>query len=93
MCQLWVNLPKKHKMTKARYQPILNDQIPVMTLPFKPTSTKDNDDDDGAEKKDDNFDQLSKTEQLGTVRLIAGGTEVFGDTNKGAAKTFSPGKL
>lgn len=23
MCQLWVNLPKKHKMTKPHYQPIL----------------------------------------------------------------------
>mmetsp|Transcript_6034 Transcript_6034/g.14985 ORF Transcript_6034/g.14985 Transcript_6034/m.14985 type:complete len:329 (+) Transcript_6034:112-1098(+) len=90
MCQLWVNLPKKHKMTKARYQPILNDKIPIVTLPFNTTSTKN--DDDGAEKKDESVDQQSKTEQLGTVRLIAGGTEVFGDANKGAANTFSPGK-
>mmetsp|Transcript_6038 Transcript_6038/g.15002 ORF Transcript_6038/g.15002 Transcript_6038/m.15002 type:complete len:387 (+) Transcript_6038:112-1272(+) len=88
MCQLWVNLPKKHKMTKARYQPILNDKIPIVTLPFNTTSTKN--DDDGAEKKDESVDQQSKTEQLGTVRLIAGGTEVFGDANKGAANTFSP---
>jgi len=35
MCQLWVNLPKKYKMTKPRYQPILNDQIPTVTLPFE----------------------------------------------------------
>jgi redox-sensitive bicupin YhaK (pirin superfamily) len=34
MCQLWVNLPKKHKMTKARYQPILKDQIPYVELPL-----------------------------------------------------------
>ena len=34
MCQLWVNLPKKHKMTKPRYQPILKDQIPSVSLPI-----------------------------------------------------------
>ena len=61
-------------MTKARYQPIIKDQIPVVTLPFNRTGT-------------------DSDVELGTVRLIAGGTEVFGDTNKGAAKTFSPGKI
>ena len=34
MCQLWVNLPKKHKMTKPRYQPITKDQIPSVNLPL-----------------------------------------------------------
>ena len=34
MCQLWVNLPKKDKMTKPRYQPILNKDIPVVKLPL-----------------------------------------------------------
>ena len=34
MCQLWVNLPKKHKMTKPRYQAILNEQIPSVPLPL-----------------------------------------------------------
>ena len=34
MCQLWVNLPKKHKMTKPGYQPITKDQIPVVKLPL-----------------------------------------------------------
>eukprot|EP00565_Helicotheca_tamesis_P004343 CAMPEP_0185741418 /NCGR_PEP_ID=MMETSP1171-20130828/38949_1 /TAXON_ID=374046 /ORGANISM="Helicotheca tamensis, Strain CCMP826" /LENGTH=332 /DNA_ID=CAMNT_0028413387 /DNA_START=665 /DNA_END=1663 /DNA_ORIENTATION=+ len=29
MCQLWLNLPKKNKMTKPRYQPILDKNIPV----------------------------------------------------------------
>lgn len=33
MCQLWVNLPKKHKMTKPRYQPILKKDIPEVPLP------------------------------------------------------------
>lgn len=34
MCQLWVNLPKKHKMTKPRYQPILGKDIPEVNLPL-----------------------------------------------------------
>mmetsp|Transcript_63263 Transcript_63263/g.181958 ORF Transcript_63263/g.181958 Transcript_63263/m.181958 type:complete len:345 (-) Transcript_63263:64-1098(-) len=33
MCQLWVNLPKKHKMTKPRYQAITKDRIPTVELP------------------------------------------------------------
>ena len=32
MCQLWVNLPRKHKMVKPRYQAITNDTIPVVSL-------------------------------------------------------------
>lgn len=34
MCQLWVNLPKKHKMTKPRYQGITKDRIPSVDLPL-----------------------------------------------------------
>ncbi|GKZ00049.1 hypothetical protein MPSEU_000958300 [Mayamaea pseudoterrestris] len=34
MCQLWVNLPKKDKMTKPGYQLIKNDKIPVVKLPI-----------------------------------------------------------
>jgi len=34
MCQLWVNLPKKHKMTKPRYQAITKDTIPTVELPL-----------------------------------------------------------
>ncbi|SER81611.1 hypothetical protein SAMN05421690_10877 [Nitrosomonas sp. Nm51] len=33
MVQLWVNLPSKDKMSPPRYQSILNEQIPVATLP------------------------------------------------------------
>jgi redox-sensitive bicupin YhaK (pirin superfamily) len=33
MCQLWVNLPKKHKMDAARYQPITATSIPTVPLP------------------------------------------------------------
>lgn len=32
MCQLWVNLPKKHKMATPRYQSILNEDIPRVPL-------------------------------------------------------------
>lgn len=32
MCQLWVNLPKKNKMTKPQYQPITDKEIPVVDL-------------------------------------------------------------
>ena len=34
MCQLWVDLPKKHKLTKPGYQGILNEKIPVVNLPL-----------------------------------------------------------
>lgn len=32
MVQLWVNLPRAYKMAPPRYQPLLNDQIPVAYL-------------------------------------------------------------
>lgn len=32
MVQLWVNLPKKYKMTQPRYQGITSEQIPVVEL-------------------------------------------------------------
>ena len=32
MAQLWLNLPAKHKMERPRYQPILFDGIPTVTL-------------------------------------------------------------
>lgn len=32
MCQIWVNLPSEHKMTKPRYQPILVSDIAVSPL-------------------------------------------------------------
>jgi hypothetical protein len=34
MAQLWVNLPKKYKMTKPGYQGILSENIPVVNLPL-----------------------------------------------------------
>ena len=32
MAQLWLNLPKKHKMHAPRYQPILSEAVPVVQL-------------------------------------------------------------
>merc|ERR1711892_526772 len=32
MYHLWVNLPKKHKMTKAKYQAITKDRIPSASV-------------------------------------------------------------
>src|SRR5262249_29523330 len=32
MMQLWVNLPKKHKMTAPAYQPITAEQIPTVDV-------------------------------------------------------------
>ncbi|HYX37690.1 MAG TPA: pirin family protein [Oligoflexus sp.] len=33
--QIWVNLPKQHKMTKPKYQGIASDRIPVIKLPHE----------------------------------------------------------
>lgn len=33
MLQLWINLPKKHKMTPAKYQSIVHTQKPKVSLP------------------------------------------------------------
>ena len=32
MCQLWVNLPQKHKMTKPGYQPIVDKDVPSVDI-------------------------------------------------------------
>ena len=38
MCQIWVNLPAKHKMDPPRYQPITAAQIP--SVPLIPAGTE-----------------------------------------------------
>lgn len=40
MIQLWVDLPKKDKMTAAKYQPILSKDIPHVNLPENAGSVK-----------------------------------------------------
>ena len=76
MCQLWVNLPKKHKMTKPRYQPILKEQIPTVELPLNKNTTSNGTTSTTTEEKKDELSPSSPP--LAKVRLIAGGEEVFG---------------
>lgn len=40
MMQLWVNLPKKHKMAPPGYQPLAAKDIPVVTLPTRAGSLR-----------------------------------------------------
>lgn len=94
MCQLWVNLPKKYKMTKPRYQAILKEQIPTVTLPIQSVDSNDNNDNDGDNIKDDG-ETKEEFPMTATVRLIAGGMDGDYDESHqrgggGAAKTFSP---
>lgn len=56
MCQLWVNLPKKDKMTKPAYQPILDKKIPAVEI----FDVKDGTDGECA------------AESVGNARIIAG---------------------
>lgn len=57
MCQLWVNLPREHKMTAPKYQPILSSEIPTVQL----TAADDRDNDDG-----------NDSASAGSARIIAG---------------------
>jgi redox-sensitive bicupin YhaK (pirin superfamily) len=86
MCQLWVNLPKEHKMHAPRYQPILDREIPVVPLrtstsppPASPTPPSD-----AADERSSCPDDVA-----GSVRVIAGSFE----GTVGPAQTFSPIEL
>lgn len=84
MCQLWVNLPKKSKMSPPKYQPILKDDIPkVELMSVNPAS--------GGEDKDNNSCVVGSTVEKapledGHVNVIAGTYQQV----KGAATTFTP---
>lgn len=80
MCQLWVNLPKKHKMTKPRYQPILSKDIPTVT--FDEATTEDI-----SAASEEKKDATNAT--TASVRVIAGSLNGV----EGPAKTFSPVEL
>ena len=58
MCQLWVNLPKKDKMTKPGYQGIVDSDIPLVDL--------------FATVEDNGEASCSTTDVVGNVRVIAG---------------------
>merc|ERR1711907_264196 len=66
MAQLWVNLPKKHKLVKPRYQEIVNSRIPVIDLDSEGG-------DDGDEKKVNDGGATGAT-----ARLIAGKIPMIG---------------
>jgi quercetin 2,3-dioxygenase len=94
MCQLWVNLPKKHKLAPPRYQPILSKDIPSSPLYIYNSSNSNSyrcihDRDDGSDidstcSNIDSPDSPSGNDN-GFVRVIAGR---FKDVI-GPAKTFS----
>ena len=80
MMQLWVNLPKKNKMNKPRYQPILAKNIPSVVLSETCSTSTDNDESGSTTG--------TATEQA-HARVIAG--ELLGTT--GPAKTYTPVNL
>lgn len=80
MCQLWLNLPRAHKMHAPRYQPILGRDIPEVPLKSLGPDLA------SAEAVECAADAA---ETVGTVRIIAG--ELAGTV--GPAKTFSPVEL
>jgi quercetin 2,3-dioxygenase len=76
MCQLWVNLRAKDKMTPPKYQEILNANIPVVELTGR-----------AAESEDESAAAAEAADGVvGSARVIAG--ELLG--TKGPASTFSP---
>lgn len=75
MAQLWVNLPKKHKMVKPRYQELINAKIPVIDL-------------DGDEN--DNGAATGATARLIAGKLPTLDDDNDGFIAKGPAKTYSP---
>jgi len=75
MCQLWVNLPKKHKMVKPRYQELVNAKIPVVSL-------DDDENDEGA--------ATGATARLIAGKLPTLADDDDGYMAKGPAKTYSP---
>lgn len=75
MCQIWLNLPAKNKMSKPRYQPILDKDIPRVPLASS-TDVEETKECTGGEG-----DIMSDY-----VRVIAGN---YGGI-EGAAKTFTP---
>jgi len=77
MCQLWVNLPKKDKMTKPSYQAILDETIPAVDIH------------DALLVAENGGESCDADNAVGKVRVIAGS---FLGT-KGPATTFSPVEL
>lgn len=79
MYQLWVNLPKEHKMAKPTYQPIVDKNIPSVDI-YDAFATKET---------ADGKDGECKAGSVGKVRIISGSFQ----GTKGPASTFSPVEL
>lgn len=75
MVQMWINLPKKHKLTDAKYQSIKRADMPVVKLY-----------DESYENASHDQDSITRLNALGTATIIAG--ECRGII--GIASTFSP---
>jgi Pirin-related protein len=80
MCQLWVNLPKQYKMSPAKYQGILDGDIPRVPL----LDEKERDDLQEGVCKEEKSEQGHAND--GYVRVIAGSFR----GEKGPAETFTP---
>jgi redox-sensitive bicupin YhaK (pirin superfamily) len=80
MCQLWLNLPKKDKMTKPNYQPIVDKDIPAVDIHDALADIGINSGNGG---------EACAAESVGKVRVIAGSFHGM----KGPASTFSPVEL
>lgn len=76
MCQLWVNLPAKNKMSKPRYQPIVSKDIPKVELKSESCDASSETGESGSKVP---------LEEDGYARIIAG--SYFG--TQGAANTFT----
>lgn len=87
MYQLWLNLPRKDKMTPPTYQPIVNDDIPSVDIydALANIASKD----DGSNGVAVDREGCDLTDPVGTVRIIAGSYQ----GTKGPASTFSPVEL
>jgi len=79
MCQLWVNLPAKHKMTKPRYQDITKDKIPTVHIRANPAAP-------GGAGDAGASATCTADDSQGSVRIIAG---EYGGV-KGPALTWTP---
>lgn len=91
MCQIWVNLPKKFKLTTPRYQPILSKDIPSSRL-YKYVEGSDevcnqevNSANEGICNETSKADGSLTDDGHGFVRVIAGSFKGV----RGPAETFS----
>lgn len=77
MVQLWVNLPRAHKLTTPNYQALLRNEIPTIDL--------------YTQYVDDNNEQIidSVDNKIGKATLIAGSWQ----NKTGVAQTFTPVNL